>query len=98
MLGKELKVGMMTEHGLVLHVSLTDDPNGIWDCPHVYWMDPQDPFYGQLSSRLILDKEYQIVCEQGTPQYREMVKKMISERAECLTYVEKDIQNLLEFI
>ncbi len=99
MLGKDLKVGMLTTFGLVLDVIHDGNhPDGIWEGPHVHWMEVQDPHWGAVSSSLKLDEEHEILYAQGTPKYREEVKKMISARADSITYAKKDIDDLIGFL
>ena len=99
MLGKELRPGHLTTFGLVLKVAHEGDvPDGIYDGPHILWMEVNDPYYGAVSSTLQLEDEYDILYEEGTPQYREAVKKMIDQRAECIEYAQRDIRDLLQYV
>ena len=97
MLGKELRPGHMTTFGLVLAVH--HEPHGIYEAdPSIHWMEVQDPFYGGCSSTLQLEDEYEILYEEGTPQYREKVKYMIRCRADAAKHASKDIEELLQYI
>ncbi len=99
MLGKDLKVGMMTTFGVVLGVFHEGDyPDGIYEEPHINWMEVQDPHYGTVSSTLQLDDEYEILYEQGTPKYCAVIKRIIEERSSVLKYVQDDISTMLKFI
>lgn len=99
MLGKELQPGMLTVFGLVLSVSHEGNiPDGIWDGPHVTWMEIIDPHWGAVSSTLQMEDEYEILYEQRTPKYREAVKDMISARADSLQHAKTDIDDLLSFL
>ncbi len=96
MLGKDLRPGHLTTFGLVLKVD--HKPDGIWEGPHVTFMENNNPYYGVVVCPLELEREYELLFQQGTPQYREKVKYMITCCTKTIDDAQNNIKELLQYV
>lgn len=78
-LGKNLKPGMAVRsvnHGLaklVINIDLVGDDTFYSGEPNVHFFDLNDGYYGPCSCGLIPEDEFEILHEQNTEEYQDMV-------------------------
>lgn len=93
----ELKVGMLVERGLILETipagtdSFWGDKNAVITmCIHDAYYSPGGCCYGKA--------DWQILHERGTPEYSQIVSKMIKEKASHAADAAKACESLLKFM
>lgn len=97
MLGKDLRPGHIVSAGLVVKV----DHSGadiFWNKPNFTCINVEDPYFGQCTGELQLDKDYEIIHEEGTPEYREALKKASDLLLDAAHDRLKDMRTVLGYL
>lgn len=89
----ELKPGMLLKrHGLVTRIDLREE------VPHFYFIDSNDAYWGECSIYRSEVRDYEILYEQGTPEYNTHVEEMLQELRDHLGTIRGNIQLAEAFI
>ena len=79
--GKDLKVGMLINRGLILEIDgRLDFYQGK---PNLTYICINDAYYGPLIGERFPEDDYEILHEEGTPEYEEVLRRMMRE---CLDH------------
>jgi len=86
--GKDLKVGMLTKEGLILEIDgRLDFYQGK---PNLTYICIQDSYWGPLIGERFPDKDYEILHEEGTSEYREVLTRMMRE---CMNHANDKLRH-----
>lgn len=94
----ELKVGMLTNHGLITELIPAGCMHSWGSDEAVMFVDHEDSHYGECGCVFSAMKEWNIIHEKGTPEYSKMISKMIQGRAAAATDAANECTRMLKFL
>ena len=96
----ELKVGMFTkEDGLIIEIHPEGNLQPRWEGKaHILYLDYHDPYYGPCLRNLREGETYNLLYEQGTPEYKNAISELITTMMQYVTDQQKFILEVMQYL
>ena len=94
----QLRVGMLTDRGLILKLTPAGTDYFWGEQDSVSFMGLHDAHWGACGCIFSDKSDWEMVFEEGTVEYVEAVSRMIQERADAATDAARDATRMLEFL
>lgn len=94
----DLEAGTLTKTALIVRIFRAGE-DGIFfgDEPGIRFFEINDCYYGQALRTVKPDEIFEVEHEIGSPEYVEIIQKLVAHRAAALKQAENDIDLLCAF-